>query len=148
MRLLAMIVGLVPLFASLASATALTYKLTANEKACFFTNVEKPDSKVAFYFAVRTCRLFPPASIPLAYFRCLERDSLQQSSGILIHPSTGPIWRLLRRRLHRNQPSRTTNPHWRKRTTRRLRLHSPEPRLLLLLLLQYHVHLRRQIRRL
>jgi hypothetical protein len=34
------------------SATALTYKLTANEKACFFTNVENKGAKIAFYFAV------------------------------------------------------------------------------------------------
>lgn len=47
------------LFAGLASlvssvtATALTYRLEANEKACFFTNVEQSNAKVAFYFAVR-----------------------------------------------------------------------------------------------
>lgn len=37
---------------SVASATALTYKLTPNEKACFFTFVEQRNAKVAFYFAV------------------------------------------------------------------------------------------------
>ena len=38
-------------------ATALTYKLEAHERACFFTNVETKGTKVAFYFAVRpTCR--------------------------------------------------------------------------------------------
>ncbi|KAJ6185453.1 hypothetical protein N7519_006754 [Penicillium mononematosum] len=48
------------LFAGLASlvssvtATALTYKLDANEKACFFTNVEQSNAKVAFYFAVQS----------------------------------------------------------------------------------------------
>jgi hypothetical protein len=36
----------------LVAATALTYKLTANEKACFFTNVENKGAKIAFYFAV------------------------------------------------------------------------------------------------
>jgi len=37
-------------------STALTYKLAANEKACFFTFVERAGAKVAFYFAVRwTC---------------------------------------------------------------------------------------------
>lgn len=36
----------------LVSATALTYKLAANEKACFFTNVENKGAKLAFYFAV------------------------------------------------------------------------------------------------
>jgi hypothetical protein len=34
------------------SATALTYKLDANEKACFFAEVDQVDAKVAFYFAV------------------------------------------------------------------------------------------------
>ena len=37
---------------SYVSATALTYKLVANEKACFFSNVEQQGAKVAFYFAV------------------------------------------------------------------------------------------------
>jgi hypothetical protein len=36
----------------LVSATALTYKLSANEKACFFSNVENKGAKIAFYFAV------------------------------------------------------------------------------------------------
>jgi hypothetical protein len=46
------------LFAGLASlvssvtATALTYRLEANEKACFFTNVDQSNAKLAFYFAV------------------------------------------------------------------------------------------------
>lgn len=46
------------LFAGLASlvssvtATALTYRLEANEKACFFNNVDQSNAKVAFYFAV------------------------------------------------------------------------------------------------
>jgi hypothetical protein len=39
----------------MVSATALTYKLLANEKACFFANVENKGAKIAFYFAV--CRL-------------------------------------------------------------------------------------------
>ena len=37
----------------LVSATALTYKLAAHEKACFYANVEEKGAKVAFYFAVR-----------------------------------------------------------------------------------------------
>ena len=37
-------------------ATALTYKLAANEKACFFADVKsgQVNSKIAFYFAVRS----------------------------------------------------------------------------------------------
>ncbi|CAG8050529.1 unnamed protein product [Penicillium salamii] len=48
------------LFAGLASlvssvtATALTYRLEANEKACFYTNVEQSNAKLAFYFAVQS----------------------------------------------------------------------------------------------
>jgi hypothetical protein len=38
---------------SLASATALTYKVAAHEKACFFTDATSKNSKIAFYFAVR-----------------------------------------------------------------------------------------------
>ncbi|ESZ95582.1 transcriptional regulator Cwf13/SkiP [Sclerotinia borealis F-4128] len=37
----------------LVSATALTYKLSANEKACFYSNVDKQGAKIAFYFAVQ-----------------------------------------------------------------------------------------------
>jgi hypothetical protein len=37
---------------SLASATALTYKVAAHEKACFFTDATSKNSKIAFYFAV------------------------------------------------------------------------------------------------
>jgi hypothetical protein len=39
---------------SLTSATALTYKLTPNEKECFYTHVVKQGAKVAFYFAVQS----------------------------------------------------------------------------------------------
>jgi hypothetical protein len=41
------------LFATSISATALTYKMQPNEKACFFTNVAQKGAKIAFYFAVR-----------------------------------------------------------------------------------------------
>ena len=33
-------------------ATALTYRLEAHEKACFFATVENKGTKLAFYFAV------------------------------------------------------------------------------------------------
>ncbi|KAH8654045.1 emp24/gp25L/p24 family/GOLD-domain-containing protein [Tricladium varicosporioides] len=45
--------GLLACVAPLVSATALTYKLSANEKACFYSNVDNKGSKVAFYFAVQ-----------------------------------------------------------------------------------------------
>jgi len=40
-------------FSRPTSATALTYKLAANEKHCFYTSIEKKAIKVAFYFAVQ-----------------------------------------------------------------------------------------------
>lgn len=51
MRLGPMVCGLVAFPLSLVSATALTYKLTPNEKACFFSYVEEKGAKLAFYFA-------------------------------------------------------------------------------------------------
>lgn len=52
MRTCLALIGLWACFFSQASATALTYKLVANEKACFFSNVEQQGAKIAFYFAV------------------------------------------------------------------------------------------------
>ncbi|TGO10972.1 hypothetical protein BTUL_0120g00090 [Botrytis tulipae] len=45
--------GLLGCISPLVSATALTYKLSANEKACFYSNVDKQGAKIAFYFAVQ-----------------------------------------------------------------------------------------------
>ena len=59
MRLQLIAYGLLAYASSLVSATALTYKLTPNEKACFFTRVDQHNSKVAFYFAVRVLSLIP-----------------------------------------------------------------------------------------
>ena len=53
MRTYFALTGLLACIFSYASATALTYKLVANEKACFFSNVEQQGAKIAFYFAVR-----------------------------------------------------------------------------------------------
>lgn len=57
MRLHLLAYGLLAYATSLVSATALTYKLSPNEKACFFAYVEEKGSKLAFYFAV--CRKGP-----------------------------------------------------------------------------------------
>lgn len=54
MRIFLALAGLVAYCASLVSATALTYKLDAHERACFFTNVAQKGLKVAFYFAVQS----------------------------------------------------------------------------------------------
>jgi hypothetical protein len=37
-------------------ATALTYNLAANEKACFYIWADKPGKKLGFYFAVNETR--------------------------------------------------------------------------------------------
>ena len=44
--------GVIAYMASLVSGTALTYKLAAGEKTCFFTEVKQSGVKIAFYFAV------------------------------------------------------------------------------------------------
>ena len=54
MRLTNLVIGLLATVVSTVSATALTYKLEANEKACFHSYVDQTNSKVAFYFAVCT----------------------------------------------------------------------------------------------
>ena len=52
MRTYLVLTSLLACYFSYATATALTYKLVANEKACFFSNVEQQGAKIAFYFAV------------------------------------------------------------------------------------------------
>jgi len=52
MRFPLLLCGLLASLSSIVSGTALTYKLDANEKACFFSYVEHAGAKIAFYFAV------------------------------------------------------------------------------------------------
>ncbi|KAF2791096.1 hypothetical protein K505DRAFT_409445 [Melanomma pulvis-pyrius CBS 109.77] len=54
MRTFLAITSLLAYFTSAVYATALTYKLDAHEKACFFSTVEHKGTKVAFYFAVQS----------------------------------------------------------------------------------------------
>lgn len=54
---------------SFTSATALTYKLTPNEKECFYTHVVKQGAKVAFYFAVQSGGSFDSALRPMRTFQ-------------------------------------------------------------------------------
>lgn len=56
MQLTTLACGLLALLASQVSATALTYKLVANEKACFYANNQDKGQKIAFYFAVCPAR--------------------------------------------------------------------------------------------
>ncbi|KAL4804895.1 emp24/gp25L/p24 family/GOLD-domain-containing protein [Aspergillus unguis] len=54
MRFSALILGLLAYLVSSVTATALTYRLEANEKACFYKFVDQRSTKVAFYFAVQS----------------------------------------------------------------------------------------------
>jgi hypothetical protein len=57
MRLPTLVAGLMALMATNVAATALTYKLTANEKACFYATTKNENEKIAFYFAVGAAAL-------------------------------------------------------------------------------------------
>lgn len=63
-----MLYGLVAYFLPLVSATALTYKLSPNEKACFFSYVEEKGAKLAFYFAVK----IPSPTLPCPLYQTKE----------------------------------------------------------------------------
>lgn len=52
MRQLYLISALLLALFDLVAGTALTYKLPANERICFYAQVDKKELKVAFYFAV------------------------------------------------------------------------------------------------
>ncbi|KAK1144364.1 hypothetical protein N8T08_005517 [Aspergillus melleus] len=51
MRFAALVIGILAALVSTVTATALTYRLEANEKACFYNYVDERNTKVAFYFA-------------------------------------------------------------------------------------------------
>ena len=51
------------LSSQVVEATALTYKIDANEKGCFYAWVDKVGEKIAFYFAVN------PSLSPLLFPR-------------------------------------------------------------------------------
>jgi hypothetical protein len=53
MRILFTLASALLAYATTVYATALTYRLEAHEKACFFASVENKGTKLAFYFAVR-----------------------------------------------------------------------------------------------
>lgn len=53
MHFATLVIGLLASLVSTVTATALTYRLEANEKACFYNHIEEVNTKVAFYFAVR-----------------------------------------------------------------------------------------------
>jgi len=59
MRLLICYCGLLAWLLPTITATALTYKLVPNEKACFYSYADQKGQKLAFYFAVRPTYRFP-----------------------------------------------------------------------------------------
>lgn len=51
---LSLLAALLGLLTTYVSATALTFKLYANERECFYTDVRTEGAKIAFYFAVQS----------------------------------------------------------------------------------------------
>ena len=74
MQLPALVYGLLTYFVAQAFATALTYKLEANEKACFYTGTKNKAEKIAFYFAVRF-HLLSLSGAPTVFPVLLKRSS-------------------------------------------------------------------------
>jgi hypothetical protein len=64
MRTILALVSLLACLVSTTLATALTYRLEAHEKACYFAQVEHKGTKLAFYFAVRLDRRCTPVNVP------------------------------------------------------------------------------------
>ncbi|KAG6034709.1 hypothetical protein E4U41_006427 [Claviceps citrina] len=54
MRLTTIAAGLIACLVTDVTATSLTYKLGANEKACFYADTKKDNEKMSFYFAVQS----------------------------------------------------------------------------------------------
>ena len=52
------------LLAPLVSPTALSFKLAGGEKECFYSQVDKKDAKIAFYFAVQSGGSFESMESP------------------------------------------------------------------------------------
>jgi hypothetical protein len=59
MQFSTVLIGLLATLVSTVTATALTYRLEANEKACFYNYVDQRNAKVAFYFAVCSLCFYP-----------------------------------------------------------------------------------------
>ncbi|KAG5921000.1 hypothetical protein E4U61_007231 [Claviceps capensis] len=54
MRLFTIAAGLIACLITDVAATSLTYRLDANEKACFYAETKTDNEKIAFYFAVQS----------------------------------------------------------------------------------------------
>lgn len=78
------------LLAPLASATALTYKLEAHEKACFFANTENPGTKIAFYFAVQSGGAFDIDYSVVGPREKVILDGAKERQGDFVFTATEP----------------------------------------------------------
>jgi len=70
MRSFLVVATLLSFLSSYVSATALTYRMTPNEKSCFYAWVEEKGVKMAFYFAVRLGPYFSALSRAEELTRC------------------------------------------------------------------------------
>lgn len=75
MRLSTIAAGLIACLITDVAATSLTYRLDANERACFYAETKADNEKIAFYFAVRK----PPVSftIPRPHRSVTRHERLQ-----------------------------------------------------------------------
>ncbi|KAK0117904.1 hypothetical protein ONS95_012220 [Cadophora gregata] len=80
--------GLLACLSPFVSATALTYKLGANEKACFFSNIENKGSKIAFYFAVQAGGSFDVDYEVRGPFHNVIMDGQKERQGDFVFTAT------------------------------------------------------------
>ncbi|KAL2062650.1 hypothetical protein VTL71DRAFT_5722 [Oculimacula yallundae] len=80
--------GLLACLSPLVSATALTYKLGANEKACFFSNIEAKGAKIAFYFAVQAGGAFDVDYEVTGPFHNIIMDGQKERQGDFVFTAT------------------------------------------------------------
>ncbi|KAK6581757.1 hypothetical protein PZA11_005454 [Diplocarpon coronariae] len=80
--------GLLACLSPLVSATALTYRVGANEKACFFSNVEQKGAKLAFYFAVQSGGSFDVDYQVLGPFHNVIMEGEKERQGDFVFTAT------------------------------------------------------------
>ncbi|PBP17282.1 hypothetical protein BUE80_DR011993 [Diplocarpon rosae] len=80
--------GLLACLSPLVSATALTYKVGASEKACFFSFVEQKGAKLAFYFAVQSGGAFDIDYQVLGPFHNVIMEGEKERQGDFVFTAT------------------------------------------------------------
>ncbi|KAI9659774.1 MAG: mRNA splicing protein [Trizodia sp. TS-e1964] len=88
MVLLVFLYGFLAHFLATVSATALTYKLTPNEKACFYTNADNIGSKIAFYFAVQAGGSFDVDYVVSGPHEKIIMQGLRERQGDFVFSAT------------------------------------------------------------